>query len=153
MTLSLKTKSAREPRGYYRRPVIGGDQLFFIAEGDIWQATCQKASAPSAARRLTGSTGAVSSLVLSPAGDRLFFVGTDEGAHELYSLCLGTGEQKRLTYLGGDLEVLVLCKHTEGGIFLFALITTRLFPVFLNFMLLILKRFLWTLYLLVRQTS
>ncbi|TGW14625.1 peptidase [bacterium NHP-B] len=97
--------------GYYQHPVLVGDRVFFVAEGDLWQAD-MGASGMGKAQRLTSCQGAITSLAIPHQGDVAFYAGTNEGNTELYQLCLSSGGTQRLTYLGAQLEI-VGC--TEAG--------------------------------------
>lgn len=106
--LASQEKNMNRPLGYYQHPALWGDSVFFVAEGDIWEApfSLSEGSAPLTAHRLTAGLGAVTSLTVSPDGQTLFFVSLQEGGEELYRLCRETGRSERMTYLGGDKEVL-----------------------------------------------
>jgi tricorn protease len=84
--------------GYYRFATIARDLIVFVCEDDLW-------SAPRAggdARRLTVSTGGITTPQLSPDGSTIAFVGRDEGHPEVYAMPSGGGVAERLTFLGSD---------------------------------------------------
>jgi tricorn protease len=80
--------------GYLRFPTIQGDTVAFVCEDDLWLTTV--AGGP--AWRLTAGVSEVSHPRLSPDGDRVAFVGADDGPTEVYLMSLATGEVRRLTF-------------------------------------------------------
>jgi tricorn protease len=80
--------------GYLRFPAIQGDTVVFVCEDDLWFTTV--AGGP--AWRLTAGVSEVSHPRLSPGGDRVAFVGADDGPTEVYVMSLATGCVRRLTY-------------------------------------------------------
>jgi tricorn protease len=87
------------PEGYYRYPTIHQDTVVFVSEDDLWSVS----TSGGVARRLTSNLGKVSHPVLSPDGDQLAFVGSEEGETEVYCMPASGGAARRLTYLGGGL--------------------------------------------------
>ena len=88
---------AQTDRGYFRQPALHGEQLVFVAEGDLWRV----GAAGGVAQRLTTHDGAESLPAISPDGRMVAFVGTYEGPAELYVMPLAGGLPKRLTWDGG----------------------------------------------------
>lgn len=84
--------------GYYRYPSIAGDRILYVCEDDLWSAPAEGGDAT----RLTVSFGACSFPRLSPDGEWIAFVSTDEGNPELYVMPSRGGEPKRLTFLGAS---------------------------------------------------
>jgi tricorn protease len=85
--------------GYYRYPTIAGGRILYVCEDDLWSAPAEGGDAT----RLTVSFGTCSYPRLSPDGEWVAFVSTDEGNPELYVMPARGGEPKRLTFLGATL--------------------------------------------------
>jgi tricorn protease len=83
-------------RGYYRYPSIAGDRIIYVCEDDLWSVSVQGGDAA----RLTVSFGTCSFPRLSPDGEWIAFVSTDEGNPEVYAMPSRGGEPQRLTFLG-----------------------------------------------------
>ena len=83
-------------QGYYRYPTVAGDRLVFVCEDDLWSV----ATSGGAAARLTVSFGTCSTPHLSPDGEWIAFVSTDEGNPEIYVMPAAGGQPQRLTFLG-----------------------------------------------------
>lgn len=87
--------AAAQTQGFYRQPALQGDQLVFVAEGDLWRASAQGG----AAQRLTTHVGSESWPALSPDGRWLAYVAQyDSEGGDLYALPVGGGVPKRLTW-------------------------------------------------------
>lgn len=84
--------------GYYRYAAIAHDAIVFVCEDDLWTV----AATGGTARRLTTSTGEISTPRLSPDGATIAFVAREEGGPEVYAMAAAGGVAKRLTFLGGD---------------------------------------------------
>ncbi|MDY6940770.1 MAG: PDZ domain-containing protein [Cyanobacteriota bacterium] len=82
--------------GYYREPTIGGNQVVFVCEDDLWSVPVE-GGIP---RRLSANLGAVSRPFLSPDGTKLAFIGHEEGNMEVYCMSAEGGTAERLTFLG-----------------------------------------------------
>jgi tricorn protease len=83
-------------QGYYRYPTIAGDRIVFVCEDDLWSV----AAGGGTATRLTVSFGSCSYPRLSPDGQWVAFVSTDEGNPEIYVMPAHGGQPERLTFLG-----------------------------------------------------
>jgi tricorn protease len=84
--------------GYYRFATVARDLLVFVCEDDLWSVP----RAGGSARRLTTSTGGITTPYLSPDGTTIAFVGRDEGHPEVYTMPSAGGTAERLTFLGSD---------------------------------------------------
>ena len=84
--------------GYYRFATVARDLLVFVCEDDLWSVP----RAGGSARRLTVSTGGITTPRLSPDGATIAFVGRDEGHPEVYAMPAQGGVAERLTFLGSD---------------------------------------------------
>ncbi|NET35218.1 MAG: peptidase [Cyanothece sp. SIO1E1] len=87
--------------GYYRFPTIHGDRVVFVCEDDLWGVSRDGGIAV----RLTANLGEVSRPFLSPDGQRLAFIGREEGDAEVYCMPATGGTAKRLTFLGASSRV------------------------------------------------
>ncbi|MCB0193185.1 MAG: PDZ domain-containing protein [Anaerolineae bacterium] len=88
--------------GYYHYPAINQDTVVFVCEDDLWTVP----AGGGVARRLTTNLGISSHPALSPDGQRLAFIGREEGEAEVYVMPAKGGDTKRLTYLGSNTAVL-----------------------------------------------
>jgi tricorn protease len=93
--------SAAAVTGFYRQPALHGQQLVFVAEGDLWQVP----SEGGAARRLTHHAGLETTPALSPDGQMLAFVAQYDSAPgantgDAYLMPLSGGQPRRLTWNG-----------------------------------------------------
>jgi tricorn protease len=86
-------------QGYYRYPSIAQDSIVYVCEDDVWRVSTQGGDAT----RLTVSFGTCSYPRLSPNGESIAFVSTDEGNPEVYVMPARGGEPRRLTFLGATL--------------------------------------------------
>jgi tricorn protease len=79
---------------FQSRPDIHGDQVAFVAEGDIWvgDLTTKKA------RRLTTDSGLETMPHFSPDGKWIAFTGQYEGRTDVYVISAEGGASKRLTF-------------------------------------------------------
>jgi tricorn protease len=86
-------------QGYYRYPTIAQDRIVYVCEDDLWSAPASGGDGV----RLTVSFGTCSFPKLSPDGESIAFISTDEGNPELYVMPARGGEPRRLTFLGATL--------------------------------------------------
>ena len=80
--------------GYYRHPTIHGDRVVCVCEDDLWTVPLQGGIA----RRLTANLSMAVMPALSPDGQRLAFIGSEEGPLDIYVMPADGGEACRLTY-------------------------------------------------------
>ena len=88
--------------GYLRDPTLRAGQVVFVCEDDLWLAPAEGGEA----YRVTAAVAEVSHPRLSPDGASVAFVGTHEGAPEVYVLPLGGGPAERLTFQAARCAVL-----------------------------------------------
>jgi tricorn protease len=84
--------------GYYRYATVARETVVFVCEDDLWSVDRRGG----VARRLTASTGEVSTPRLSPDGEWVAFIAREEGHPEVYLMPAAGGIAKRLTFLGSD---------------------------------------------------
>ena len=87
--------------GYYRYPALRGQQLVFVAEGDLWRVGIDGGRA----ERITSHPGAELRPALSADGRRLAFSGSYEGPQEAYVMPSEGGLPQRLTWSGQGARV------------------------------------------------
>lgn len=87
--------------GFYRQPALHGDQVYLVAEGDLWRVGTQGGEA----QRLTTHQGQETQPAVSPDGQWLAFTGQYDGGTELYLMPVAGGVPKRLTWEGGGMRV------------------------------------------------
>ncbi|QPF76446.1 peptidase S41 [Roseateles sp. DAIF2] len=76
-------------------PALQGEQLLFVAEGDLWRAPAQGGGA----QRLSSHAGSETHPALSPDGRWLAFIGQyDGGAGDVYVMPAAGGVPKRLSW-------------------------------------------------------
>src|SRR5579872_727125 len=90
-------------QGYYRYPTVAGDRLVFACEDDLWRVDARGG----VATRLTASFGACSWPRISPDGEWIAFISTDEGNAEVYVMPSAGGAPERRTFLGSTLAAVV----------------------------------------------
>jgi len=88
-------------QGFYRQPALQGEQVYLVAEGDLWRVAAQGGEA----QRLTTHQGLESQPAVSPDGRWLAFTGQYDGGTELYLMPAAGGPPKRLTWEGGGMRV------------------------------------------------
>lgn len=87
--------------GFYRQPALHGDQVYLVAEGDLWHVGTQGGEA----QRLTTHNGQETQPAVSPDGQWLAFTGQYDGGTEIYLMPVAGGPPKRLTWEGGGMRV------------------------------------------------
>ena len=87
--------------GYYRWPVVHGEELVFASEGDLWRAP----RGGGAAVRLTTHPEEESRPTILPDGRWLAFNAHYDGAMEVYVMPLSGGAPTQLTFEGGGTAV------------------------------------------------
>jgi tricorn protease len=95
--------------GYYRFATVASNAIVFVCEDDLWSVPASGGDA----RRLTASTGEITTPRLSPGGDTIAFVAREEGHPEVYTMPAAGGVPKRLTFLGS--EVCTVSGWTPDG--------------------------------------
>ncbi|MDG1277825.1 MAG: S41 family peptidase [Algoriphagus sp.] len=85
---------AQTTRGYFMHPDLKGDQLVFVAEGDIWRVPTSGGNAI----RLTSHPGDESDPKISPDGKWVAYAASYEGPTEVYVMPIEGGLPKRLTF-------------------------------------------------------
>jgi tricorn protease len=95
--------------GYYRHATIARDTIVFVCEDDLWSVS----RGGGIARRLTASSGEVSTPRLSPDGATIAFTAREEGHPEVYTMPTEGGAPRRLTFHGG--EVCTISGWTPDG--------------------------------------
>ncbi|MEO6835802.1 MAG: PDZ domain-containing protein [Candidatus Tumulicola sp.] len=97
-------------QGYYRYPTIAGDRIVFVCEDDLWSVAAEGGTAT----RLTVSFGTCSFPRLSPDGQSIAFISTDEGTPEVYVMPAGGGVPERWSFLGAT-QAAVTGWAPDGG--------------------------------------
>jgi len=87
--------------GFYRQPALHGDQVYLVAEGDLWRVGAQGGDA----QRLTTHPGQESQPAVSPDGQWLAFTAQYDGGTEIYLMPTAGGAPRRLTWEGGGMRV------------------------------------------------
>ncbi|MDT9002181.1 S41 family peptidase [Paucibacter sp. APW11] len=98
---STALAAAGGQQGFYRQPALHGDQVYLVAEGDLWRAPL----AGGRAERLSTHAGQETSPAVSPDGQWLAFVAQYDSAGDAYLMPVAGGVPKRLSWEGGDVRV------------------------------------------------
>lgn len=101
LALSGVTSARAATPGFYRQPAIQGEQVFLVAEGDLWRVGMQGGEA----QRLTTHSGQETQPAVSPDGQWLAFTGQYDGGTEIYVMPVAGGVPRRLTWEGGGMRV------------------------------------------------
>ncbi|MBF0290154.1 MAG: PD40 domain-containing protein, partial [SAR324 cluster bacterium] len=99
--------------GYFRSPTVHQDQVVFICEDELWQASLNGG----AATRLTNSRGIISTPVFSPDGQWLACCGSEEGNDDIYILSSKGGPLQRLTHINTLMKVVGWSPNCDYVIF------------------------------------
>jgi len=94
---ALSPQAAPENQGYYMQPTLRGNEIVFVSQGDLWHVGL----AGGVAHPLTSHVAPCLSPKISPDGKTVAFTGTYEGPPDVYTMPLGGGLPKRITYRGG----------------------------------------------------
>jgi tricorn protease len=87
--------------GFYRQPALHGEQVYLVAEGDLWRVGLAGGNA----QRLTTHSGLESQPAVSPDGQWLAFTAQYDGGTEIYLMPVAGGPPRRLTWEGGGMRV------------------------------------------------
>ncbi len=98
---TLHTATLAQTEGFYRQPALRGNQLYLVAEGDIWRVAAQGGQA----ERLTTHQGMESMPSISPDGRWLAFVAQYDGPADVYVMPVQGGVPKRLSWEGSAQRV------------------------------------------------
>jgi len=90
----LALRAADPPDGFYRYPSIGGGNIVFASEGDLWKVP----AAGGTALRLTAYEGDEKFPRISPDGRLVAFTAQYEGNDDVYVMPIDGGEPVRLTF-------------------------------------------------------
>jgi tricorn protease len=101
LCLTSATSAWAGTSGFYRQPALRGDNVYLVAEGDLWRVSSQGGDA----QRLTTHNGLESQPAVSPDGQWLAFTGQYDGGTEIYLMPVTGGPPKRLTWEGGGMRV------------------------------------------------
>jgi tricorn protease len=99
--VSTENTMPESKSGYYRFADIYEDRIVFVAEDDLWLVEADGGDA----RRLTTRLATVTTPRFSPDGRQIAFVGSDDGAQEVYIMPAEGGAVRRVTYLGAMCQV------------------------------------------------
>lgn len=94
MLLPLGVSAAREEARLLRFPTVGGDKIVFCYAGNLYSVSIDGGDAV----KLTSHVGYESFPRISPDGKTIAFTGQYDGNTEVYTIPIGGGEPKRLTY-------------------------------------------------------
>ncbi len=108
--LAVATAStlAAAEQAWYRDPAIHGDTVVFSAEGDLWRVPASGGTA----LRLTTHPGQETQAQISPDGTQVAFVGSYDGAEEVYVMPLAGGIPRQLSF---DAARVLLSPYAPGG--------------------------------------
>ncbi|OWQ90224.1 hypothetical protein CDN99_12660 [Roseateles aquatilis] len=104
-----RAASADPTLGFYRQPALRGDQLVFVAEGDLWQTRLSGGTA----QRLTTHAGTETLPAISPDGRWIAFVGQYDSAGDIFVMPASGGVPRRLTWDTGAVRVWGITAQNE----------------------------------------
>ncbi|MCH8830943.1 MAG: PD40 domain-containing protein, partial [Planctomycetes bacterium] len=87
---------AESSRGYYRHPALHQNTLIFTAEGDLWRVGI----GGGVATRLTSHLAQETHAAVSADGKTVAFSADYEGTTEVYTMPIGGGRPRRITFDG-----------------------------------------------------
>lgn len=90
----VATPAAGAIQGFYRQPALHGDQLYLVAEGDIWRTPVRGGQV----ERITTHPGAETMPAVSADGQWLAFVAQYDGPGDVYVMPVTGGVPKRLSW-------------------------------------------------------
>ncbi len=99
--------------GFYRQPALAAEQVYLVAEGDLWRVGLDGGRA----ERLTTHAGQEGYPLPSPDGQWLAFTAQYAGGTEIYRMPAGGGVPQRLSWEGGGMQ---LWGYTAGGEILYS---------------------------------
>jgi len=94
-------QTANATSAYYRQPALHGDQVVFVAEGDLWSVPVSGGQA----MRLTTHPAQETQPLVSPDGRELAFVASYGGGDEVYVMPLSGGSPRQLSFDGGRIAL------------------------------------------------
>ena len=94
LTFSATLAQPTLPDGFYRYPAVGGGQIVFASEGDLWKVPLSGGTAV----RLTAHEGEERFPRISPDGKWVAFTAQYEGNDDVYLMPASGGEPIRLTW-------------------------------------------------------
>ncbi|WP_077033673.1 S41 family peptidase [Pelomonas sp. KK5] len=104
--LAFGTAAQAQQTGFYRQPALQGEQIVFVAEGDLWRVGIQGGPA----QRLTTHPGYETTPAVSRDGRWIAFVAQYDGTTardggDAYLMPAAGGQPKRLTWDGAGVRV------------------------------------------------
>lgn len=101
VALTTQVTAQAGQTGFYRQPALRGDNVYLVAESDLWRVPAQGGEA----QRLTTHSGTESQPAVSPDGQWLAFTAQYDSGTEIYVMPVAGGVPKRLTWEGGGMRV------------------------------------------------
>ncbi|MEZ5466747.1 MAG: S41 family peptidase [Lysobacterales bacterium] len=106
-------QTASATGAYYRQPALHGDQVVFVAEGDLWSVPVSGGQAT----RLTTHPAQETQPAVSPDGRELAFVASYGGDEEVHVMPMSGGQPRQLSFDGGRIA---LQGYMPGGELVYA---------------------------------
>ena len=101
LSASLHPVVMAQTEGFYRQPALRGNQIFLVAEGDLWRVSAQGGQA----ERLTTHQRSETMPAVSADGRWLAFVAQYDGPADVYIMPVQGGVPKRLSWEGAAQRV------------------------------------------------